>query len=103
MSIHIHSDEEYKKLRSEMKGISFVKCSASWCGPCKTIAPIYNKLAENSEFVFLSLDIDDCEETSKQLKIRALPTFVVLKDGKEVQRLVGANKDKLFELVDIYM
>ena len=106
MSIHIENDEQYDEILKEQtltgKAI-FVKCSAPWCGPCRVIAPYYDQLAtENKDNVFISLNVEDCESTAISLKISGLPTFVVLKDGKEVSRVVGANKKKLNAVTESY-
>ncbi|KAG7117358.1 Thioredoxin Asp f 29 like protein [Verticillium longisporum] len=59
------------------KNVAILDCFATWCGPCKTIAPIYVQLSE------------------KKLGIRAMPTFMVFKDGEKVEEIVGANPPAL--------
>jgi thioredoxin 1 len=96
---HVESDEEYNALEGKEKRI--IKCSADWCRPCKQIAPYFEELAaECKDTDFISLDVDECPDTAKNLNTRALPTFVVLDgDGKELTRLVGADRGKLKALV----
>lgn len=97
---HIENDEEYKALDST-KERRIVKLSASWCKPCLRIAPYFEQLSDeykNTEFV--SLDVDECPETAQTLNTRSLPTFTIMdKEGKEVARLVGADKNKLSALI----
>ena len=107
MSIHVESDDQCKQLIDEQgpKGKAiFIKFSAKWCGPCKHIAPHYERLAqENPNNVFISLDVDECENVAKDFKIRGMPTFVVVKDDKEVSRIVGADRRKLIAVVESFV
>lgn len=74
---------------------------ATWCGPCKMIAP---KLEEMSlEFkdsvVFLKVDVDENEEIAVDYKINAMPTFIFIKNKEKVDEICGANESKVRELV----
>ncbi|KAJ4761436.1 Thioredoxin [Rhynchospora pubera] len=70
--------------------------SAVWCGPCKMIAPMYVELSENyPSFMFLTVDVDEMADFSSELDVRATPTFFFLKEGKQVDKLVGANRPEL--------
>ncbi|XAR66051.1 Monodehydroascorbate reductase (NADH) [Bertholletia excelsa] len=70
--------------------------SAPWCGPCREIAPAYCELANKySSMIFLTVDVDELTEFSTSWDIKAFPTFFFLKDGQEVDKLVGANKQEL--------
>lgn len=65
---------------------------ATWCGPCKRIAPAFEKLAESiTSIQFFKVDVDESPELVNQFDISAMPTFVFLKDGKEVRRVEGAD------------
>ncbi|KAM1054255.1 hypothetical protein ACFX13_001699 [Malus domestica] len=70
--------------------------SASWCRPCIMIAPAYCELADKyPSIIFLTLDVDVLAELSTSWDIKATPTFVFLKDGRQVDKLVGGNKPEL--------
>lgn len=70
--------------------------SASWCGPCKMITPFYIELSEkHPRIMFLTVDVDELIEFSTTWDIKATPTFFFLKDGEEIDKLVGANKPEL--------
>ena len=70
--------------------------TATWCGPCKAIAPMVEELANETigEYKIAKLDIDEAPATAAKFGIRGVPTLVALKDGKEVARHVGANTSK---------
>ncbi|XWS08395.1 hypothetical protein CRYUN_Cryun41cG0076100 [Craigia yunnanensis] len=70
--------------------------SAPWSGPCRSIAPIYCELAEKyPSFMFLTVDVDALAEFSTSWDINATPTFFFLKDGRQVDKFVGADKVEL--------
>ena len=65
---------------------------ATWCGPCKAVAPKIGQLSEKYENVrFIQVDVDKVRSVAQQMQVTAMPTFVFMKDGKEVQRVRGAD------------
>lgn len=75
------------------KGISLVKFSATWCGPCKMMASTIQKVEPEFPTVkFHDIDVDDFSNLAVNYKIRSVPTVIVFKDGEEITRLVGALK-----------
>ncbi|KAK1399739.1 Thioredoxin domain-containing protein [Heracleum sosnowskyi] len=76
--------------------IMVVSFGASWCGPCKAILPVFTELADKyPSLMFLTVDVDGLAEFSTSWDIKATPTFFFLKNGREVDKLVGANKEEL--------
>ena len=76
---------------------------ATWCGPCKMVAPTIEKLAEKYEgkVIVGKVDVDAEPALAQQFGVMSIPTVVLLKDGKEAGRLVGALPQAAFEkLVD---
>ncbi len=69
-----------------------IDCWAVWCAPCRAIAPIVDQLAKDysGKMVFGKLNVDENPETRDRFGIMAIPTLLVMKDGKEVDRIVGA-------------
>ncbi|KAB5581429.1 hypothetical protein PHYPO_G00175590 [Pangasianodon hypophthalmus] len=82
-----------------------VDFTATWCGPCQSIAPFYKTLSEeagNANVVFLKVDVDDAQDVAQSCEIRCMPTFYFYKNGKKVTEFSGSNQTKLEELVNTY-
>jgi thioredoxin 1 len=82
------------------KGIILVDFWAEWCGPCKMMAPVLNDLSENLESnkSIGKLDVQEFQSVASTYKVRGIPTMILFKDGKEVNRFVGVkSKDFLLK------
>ena len=80
--------------------------TATWCGPCKALKPIIEKVAQShaGRLKVLQLDIDDSPDTPSRFNIRGVPTVIMFKGGKEVARQVGlAPEAKLVALVSPHL
>mmetsp|Transcript_55279 Transcript_55279/g.134268 ORF Transcript_55279/g.134268 Transcript_55279/m.134268 type:complete len:237 (-) Transcript_55279:330-1040(-) len=78
--------------------------TASWCGPCKAIAPLYKEMSEEYDTViFLKVDVDEDPDTAAKYSVSAMPTFLFVKGGKVIDRLQGANPQKLRDMVEEYL
>jgi len=74
---------------------------ATWCGPCKMISPHMEEMSKNmTDVVFLKVDVDECEDIAMEYKITAMPTFIFLKKEVQQEMLMGANVEKLKEMVN---
>ena len=63
---------------------------ATWCGPCRMVAPVLEEIASEKDNVRVAkLDVDANPITAGRFGVRAIPTMILFKDGKEAQRLVG--------------
>jgi thioredoxin len=68
-----------------------IKFHAAWCGPCRMYAPAFDRVASNhSDIAFQSVDIDENPQFAEEYGVRGVPTTVMIKDGKEVDRVGGA-------------
>ncbi|WP_343342604.1 thioredoxin [Terrisporobacter petrolearius] len=86
----VNNSQFYNKIRTSDK-IVVMDFFATWCGPCKMLAPIFESLSsEMSDKVdFAKIDIDRSLEVVEEYKIVSVPTMIIFKNGKEVQRIVG--------------
>ncbi|XP_058220749.1 thioredoxin H1-like isoform X2 [Rhododendron vialii] len=81
---------------NDSKKLVVVDFTASWCGPCRFIAPIFAEMARNMpHIIFLKVDVDELESVAKDWAVEAMPTFIFIKEGKLVDRVVGAQKEAL--------
>ncbi|MCI0522983.1 MAG: thioredoxin [Bacteroidales bacterium] len=73
------------------KGVVLVDFWADWCMPCKMMAPILNEVAEaaEGEAIVYKLNVDEQRQVAASYGIRNIPTIIVFRDGKEVERIVG--------------
>jgi len=77
-----------------------VDFTATWCGPCQRIAPLFNQLAdENEDVVFVKVDVDENEDVAAACNISAMPTFQYYRGGKKIEEQIGADPEKLKNFV----
>lgn len=104
--IKIHKTSEWQSHYDEWKQstkLMVVDFTASWCGPCKFLAPVINDLADKYEdVVFVKIDVDELKDVAQQYDVKAMPTLVLLKQEKEVARVVGAKKDELVRKIELF-
>ena len=87
--VHI-TDSNFNKVVKEHP-LALIDFWASWCGPCLALAPTVEELAvEYAEKVFVGkLDVDENPATATAFQVFSIPTLVIMKNGKEVDRIVG--------------
>jgi thioredoxin 2 len=68
-------------------------CWAPWCGPCRMIGPIMEQLAaeSNGRYRIAKLNVDENPRTAAQFQIQSIPTMLIFKDGKLIDRIIGAQ------------
>jgi len=96
--IDIDSGKKYAKVVQKEAGSNLVvaEFTASWCGPCHKVAPAYRALARtHPATLFLAVDAEKCVDQVLKFKIEAFPTFILLREGKELMRVHGPNMTKL--------
>lgn len=74
---------------------------ATWCGPCKRIAPVYVELSEKyPKISFFKVDVDQAQALSEEFSIESLPTFVIIHNGNIMKRIEGADLKALIAVID---
>lgn len=81
----------------------FIDFFATWCGPCKNIAPKVEECAKKyTNVVVLKVDVDECEDIAAKYQISAMPTFIVFQNGSKVESFCGADAGKIEALMAKY-
>ena len=95
MSLTVLNDDNFPAEVLEADMPVMVDFYATWCGPCKTLTPIVEKLAGEFEGKIKvgKINIDEAPQTPVQFAVRAVPTIVFFKDGKAVNTMVGLKKE----------
>lgn len=77
------------------RGITLVDFWASWCAPCKVIAPVLNEIAETEDNVTIAkVNVDQQQKLAQNYKVRNIPTLIMFRNGVEVRRYVGIKTKK---------
>ncbi|HDH4113573.1 TPA: thioredoxin [Staphylococcus aureus] len=87
-------------------GVQLVDFWATWCGPCKMIAPVLEELAADYEGKadISKLDVDENPSTAAKYEVMSIPTLIVFKDGQPVDKVVGFQpKENLAEVLDKHL
>ena len=96
------SNFESEVLKSDVPVL--VDFTATWCGPCKALAPIVEKIAEDfhGKVKVGKLDIDASPDITAKYSVRSVPTVIVFKGGKKDGQHVGlTNREKLLKLIGV--
>ena len=100
---HYHSWEKLQEaIADPVDGkVVVLDFTARWCSPCRVIAPAMNDFAAllSEECAFYKIDVDEMPEASMHYDVSALPTFIVIKKGKELSRFSGASIPKLKQML----
>ncbi|XP_059384181.1 thioredoxin [Carassius carassius] len=92
-------DDALKNAGDKLVVVDF---TATWCGPCQMIGPVFkaqSEKPENSNVVFLKVDVDDAQDVAAFCDVKCMPTFHFYKNGKKIDEFSGSNVDKLLERI----
>lgn len=87
------SDDTFQREVLSASGLVLLDCWAPWCGPCRMVGPIMDQLASesNGRYRIAKLNVDENPRTAAQFQIQSIPTMLIFKDGKLIDRLIGAQ------------
>ncbi len=100
----LENKEQFETTLKDSK-TTIVDFFATWCGPCRMLAPIFGEVGNEkaSEANFLKVNVDDFDDLAAKYNVSSIPTIIVFKNGEEVHRVSGfQDKAKLINLVDSY-
>lgn len=97
MEIVIANEKEFESIIE--KGVSLIDFYATWCGPCKMLAPFIEEIAEDFEgkVNVCKVDVDQVESLAYKYNVRSIPTLIYFKDGKLIEVNVGFQDKKTIE------
>lgn len=90
--VDLDDDNAYRP-GTKVKELTILDFNATWCGPCRMLAPVFEDAAKTYEgkVRFVSVDIDKCTETAQAFGVEAVPTVVFLRPDGKSERFVGTN------------
>ncbi len=94
--------EEYKGFVNHRPTISYF--TARWCGPCKSISPLFDRMKDEApnEITFLKIDVEKCPDISDFENIETLPTFFFFYNGHMISSFTGADEKKLIDSYNMF-
>ena len=97
--LKIISEAEFDEVVLKNAKPVLVDLFATWCGPCKMMAPVLEEIADETDsFDIVKIDVDDAPNLSDELKVRSVPTLVKFAGGVETGRKIGLTSKQ--ELID---
>lgn len=90
------SAEQIQTFLENNGGVAVIDVFATWCGPCKLVAPYVDQKNKSTGIPLITIDVDEAEDLVGEFEISAMPTFLVIKGqwNNEIARFVGGGKDK---------
>uniref|UniRef100_A0A6N2KX80 Thioredoxin domain-containing protein n=1 Tax=Salix viminalis TaxID=40686 RepID=A0A6N2KX80_SALVM len=88
--------DEWRRVVIKRVSLIVVHFTALWCMPSVAMNPIFEELASAyPDALFLTVDVDEAKEVAAKMEVKAMPTFVLMKDGAEADKIVGANPEEI--------
>jgi thioredoxin 1 len=100
VSVHLKDKELDQFLQDHHDDLVVAEFFALWCPHCQVVGPIFENLArkyQGKKVTVVKIDVDEAEETAKSYEVEVLPTVVLYQDGKQLERVTGANDRRFFE------
>lgn len=100
-AIRFHEDNFDRARNNE--GVTLLDFYADWCGPCRMVLPLVDQIAdERRDLLVGKINVNENPDLAREFGVLSIPTLVVMKNGKIVNRASGArSKEKILELVEV--
>ncbi len=97
-------EKEYREEVLNSSGVVVLDFFASWCGPCRMIAPILEEVEEELNVKVLKMDVDECENVPREYGVMSIPTVCIFKDGKFQEKFLGfRQKEDIEDIIKKYI
>ena len=99
--LHVQKDG-WQAIESGQKAV-FVDFWAEWCGPCRALAPAFERLAEKygNEVTFAKVNVDELPELAEKFAIRSIPTLLLVREGRVIEQFSGLRSyDELAQVLE---
>uniref|UniRef100_A0A6V7QU78 Thioredoxin domain-containing protein n=1 Tax=Ananas comosus var. bracteatus TaxID=296719 RepID=A0A6V7QU78_ANACO len=105
--VKVESEERWELFMTQASNQGcpvLVHFGASWCVPSRAMNPSFEELAQAyRDISFLLVDVDELKGVASKLEVKAMPTFVLMKDGQVLNKIVGANPEEIKKMIDAYV
>lgn len=92
------SEKEFNETLASSKNIVVIDFFAEWCMPCVMMSPVIEEISERFKNVkFAKINIDENSSLASKFKVMSIPTLIIFKNGKEVERMIGSQQAEVIE------
>lgn len=101
--MRVINENEYKELVLNSSGVVVLDFYASWCGPCRMLAPILEEVEEETNVTVYKMDVDESANVPREYGVMSIPTVCIFKDGKFQEKFIGfKQKEEIIEILNKY-
>lgn len=102
--MEILNKEKFEEKVLKANGVVLVDFFATWCGPCKMLAPVLEDASTETEAKIYKVDIDESSDLAREYGIMVVPTMIIFVDGKQVEKFSGyMQKNAILDKINAYV
>lgn len=99
----ILNEKEFEQFVDNSQGLVLVDFFATWCGPCRMLAPILEDLSQEIDTPIYKVDVDECENLSRRFGILSIPTMIFFKNGNQLEKITGLRtKQEIKQMLETF-